>query len=125
MLNTVDAMATIAVLDITAAKKFYEGALGLKAVESQGPTVVTYQSGATRLVVYESQFAGTNKATSVTWIVGKDIDAIVRDLRGKGIAFEHYDFPETKREGDIHIAGSLRLAWLKDPSGNILALIGG
>jgi catechol 2,3-dioxygenase-like lactoylglutathione lyase family enzyme len=125
MLNTIDAVATVAVLDMGAAKRFYEGALGLVAVDTQGPTVTTYQSGNTRLVVYESQFAGTNKSTAVTWIVGTEIDAIVKALRGKGVVFEHYDFPETRREGDIHMAGNLRLAWLKDPSGNILALIGG
>lgn len=124
-LNAYDATATVAVADIGAAKGFYEAMLGLTVVDTQGSTVVTYGSGNARLLVYQSPFAGTNQATAVTWMVGKDIDAIVRSLADRGARFEHYDLPDGRREGDIHIAGNLRMAWLKDPAGNILALIGG
>lgn len=44
-------------------------------------------------------------------------------LREKGVAFEHYDMPNTKRQGDIHTAGPHRVAWFKDPDGNIHALV--
>ena len=44
-------------------------------------------------------------------------------LRAKGVAFEHYDLPETTREGDIHVMGEMRGAWFKDPAGNIIALV--
>ncbi len=54
-----------------------------------------------------------------------EIDAIVGALAAKGVTFEHYDdLPDVRREGDIHLAGPMRLAWLKDPDGNILALGG-
>lgn len=125
MLNAHDAIATLAVTDLAAAKRFYEGTLGLPVIEREGSTVVTYQSGSTRLIVYQSSFAGTNQATAVTWMVGAEVDAVVRSLGAKGVTFEHYDLPDGRREGDIHIAGTLRMAWLKDPAGNILALIGG
>ena len=46
----------------------------------------------------------------------------MRALAAKGVAFEHYDLPHTTREGDVHVAGGIRIAWLKDPDGNILAL---
>ncbi len=72
-----------------------------------------------------SEFAGTNKATAATWIVGKDLDAIVDTLQSRGVTFEHYDFPGTARTGDIHEAGKMRVAWLKDPDGNILSLVNG
>jgi hypothetical protein len=49
----------------------------------------------------------------------------VKGLRERGVAFEHYDMPEMNREGDIHIAGSMKTAWFKDPDGNILCLMGG
>jgi catechol-2,3-dioxygenase len=125
MLNTLDAIATVAVTDINAAKGFYEAMLGLTVVETQGSTVVTYRSGTSRLIVYQSPTAGTNQATAVTWLVGEKLDAIVRSLKDKGARFEHYNLPDARRDGDIHIAGDLRMAWLKDPAGNILALIGG
>ena len=33
--------------------------------------------------------------------------------------------PGTRREGDVHIAGDLRIAWFKDPDGNILNIVSG
>ena len=50
-------------------------------------------------------------------------DAIVEELRAKGVTFEHYDLPEMTREGDVHVMGDLRAVWFKDPDGNILNLI--
>jgi hypothetical protein len=71
-------------------------------------------------VVYESEFAGTNKATSATWGVGDELETIVQTLKKAGVKFEHYDLPGLRREGDIHVAGEFRAAWFKDPDGNIL-----
>jgi catechol 2,3-dioxygenase-like lactoylglutathione lyase family enzyme len=123
MLATKDATATVAVKDIDNARKFYGGTLGLRPVEVPEEEVAAYQAGATRLLVYRSQFAGTNRATSVTWNVGDDVDSIVKDLRSKGVRFERYDFPDTVHEGDVHVMGDMRAAWFKDPEGNIHALV--
>jgi hypothetical protein len=73
--------------------------------------------------VYKSQYAGTNKATAVTWTVGEELDDIVRALKGKGVRFEHYDLPGMTRKGDVHVAGEMKAAWFKDPDGNILSLV--
>jgi catechol 2,3-dioxygenase-like lactoylglutathione lyase family enzyme len=124
MLHNTNVAATIAVKDIQIAKKFYEGTLGLKQVHAEGEAAINYQSGQTTLLVYQSQYAGSNKATAATWDVPKgDLDEIVLSLKGKGVTFEHYDMPGTTRQGDIHEAGDLRVAWFKDPDGNILALV--
>lgn len=122
MLGNTDALATVAVKDLTAAAAFYEGKVGLKKLESEEKEVLLYQSGNTRLLVYQSQFAGTNKATAATWAVD-DVDGQVRELRNKGIVFEHYDFPGVTREGDVHVSGKRRNAWFKDPDGNILSIV--
>jgi hypothetical protein len=53
-----------------------------------------------------------------------DVDATVRDLKDKGVSFEHYNFPGMKLEGDVHVMGGRRTAWFKDPDGNILAIAG-
>ena len=124
MLGDKGAIATVAVKDIKAARRFYEDQLGLKPAMAEDHGVITYKTGGSSLVVYTSQFAGTNKATSVTWSVGGDFDEIVQSLRSKGVSFEHYDgLPEVTREGDVHRTGDLKLAWFKDPDGNIHHLI--
>lgn len=123
MLGNKDAMATIAVKDIAIAKKFYEEKLGLKPLESAQESVLSYQSGKTVMVVYVSQYAGTNRATSATWAVGDDFDSIMQTLKAKGVTFEHYDLPGLVREGDVHVAGTFKGAWFKDPDGNILHIL--
>jgi len=124
MLGHQDAVANLAVKDLQVAKKFYEGTLGLKPVDAEDHELVVYKSGNSTLNVYRSQFAGTNKATAVTWVVG-DVEAEVRALKAKGVAFEHYDLPGMKQQGDIHIGGRRKVAWFKDPDGNILNIVSG
>ncbi|MGZ8287059.1 MAG: VOC family protein [Allosphingosinicella sp.] len=101
---------------------FYGETLGLElAEESDEEGVLVYRTGATRLVVYASQYAGTNRANAIVWGVGGDIDSIVAALESKGASFEHH--PDIGRlEGKFHHAGGMKLAWLKDPDGNILHL---
>ncbi len=123
MLRTKDAAATIAVSDLDRARRFYEGTLGLSAInEDEGG--ILYKSGNSAILVYQSEFAGTNKATAATWAVGGDFDSIVGELGESGTAFEHYDdLPGTTREGDVHVMGDMRAVWFKDPDGNILNLV--
>jgi catechol 2,3-dioxygenase-like lactoylglutathione lyase family enzyme len=122
MLGLADAVATIAVKNLPAAAEFYEKKLGLKKVSSEGDQAFLYQSGSSKVLVYASQFAGTNKATAATWAVD-DVDGAVRELKGKGVTFERYDFPNVSHEGDVHVFGKRRNAWFKDPDGNILAVV--
>jgi catechol-2,3-dioxygenase len=125
MLGAKDAAATIAVRDLKAARKFYEGTLGLKQVDAQEPEAVTYKSGSSSILVYRSQYAGTNKATAATWEVGGDIEKVVQALKAKGVTFEHYDMPGMTLKGDVHVADRMKAAWFKDPDGNIHALVSG
>ncbi len=112
--------ASLAVGDIATARAFYEGVLGLKPLQEL-PDGVVYLSGPSAVLVYESRYAGTNQATAASWAVGEDFDAVVEDLRRKGVTFERYDdLPDTQREGDVHTVGDLKAVWFKDPDGNIL-----
>ena len=122
MLGDHDVAATLAITDIDAARSFYEGTLGLKPV-MEFPDSVVYTAGNSRLMVYRSDFAGTNKATVATWAVGDQLETIVEDLRSNGVSFEHYDLPGTTRDGDIHEMDGMRGVWFKDPDGNIIGLI--
>ena len=125
MLGDKDVIATVAVKDLELARKFYEGKLGLKVKSVEGSEAVTFQSGRSELIVYRSQYAGTNKATALNWRVGEGIEKEVAALREKGVTFEHYDMPGMKLEGDIHVMDHMKVAWFKDPDGNILNLING
>jgi len=125
MLGSKDVMATIAVRDVKVAKKFYEGALGLKLANDEQPEALEYQSGSSKILVYQSRYAGTNKATAATWVIEDGMERVVQALKGKGVTFEHYDMPGMTREGDVHVGGNMKAAWFKDPDGNILALISG
>ena len=87
--------------------------------------MVVYRSGATALNVYRSDYAGTNKATALTWAVGDRIENMVQQLAAKGVKFEQYDMPGMKLEGDVHVGGDMKVAWFKDPDGNILSLASG
>jgi len=125
MLGSSNAAATLAVRDIAIARRFYEGTLGLKQVDAEGEDFVAYRSGDSVLNVYRSQYAGTNQATAVTWVVGDRMDDEVRTLKDKGVSFEHYDMPGMTREGDVYRCGDMRVAWFKDPDGNILNIVSG
>jgi catechol 2,3-dioxygenase-like lactoylglutathione lyase family enzyme len=125
MLGSKDAAANIAVRDLAKARKFYEGTLGLKQLSAEGEEAVTYGSGRSQIIVYHSQYAGTNKATAATWIAGTDLEGIVGALKAKGVKFEHYDMPGMTRTGEIHVAGHIRAAWFRDPDGNILSIMNG
>ena len=120
MLGDKDAAANIAVKNLETAKKFYEDTLGLTQTDAEGQEVIVFKSGHSTVNVYRSQYAGTNQATAVTWMVGEDMESVVQQLKVKGIIFEHYDMPGVTREGDVHIAGDMKVAWFKDPDGNIL-----
>ena len=123
MLGEHEVGATLPVRDLATARSFYEGKLGLKPSMEQPPEAVLYASGRSMVLVYRSEYAGTNQATAATWAVGDDLDSVMDELRSKGVSFEHYDLPETTREGDVHVMGDLRGAWFKDPDGNIIALV--
>jgi len=123
MLGNKDAIATVAVKDLGAAKKFYQETLGLEPVKTDGDEAIFFRSGKSTISVYRSKYAGTNKATVLTWEVD-DVPGVVRALKAKGVAFEHYDMPGLELEGDVHVAGDFRVAWFKDPDGNILSVAG-
>ena len=122
MLKDADVLTMLPVKDLKTAKKFYEEKLELKKIDEEPEGAVTYQSGSGKVTVYVSQFAGTNKGTAAAWNV-KDVERTAKELKDKGITFEQYDnLPGTTRKGDIHFAGDMKLAWFKDPDGNILSI---
>ncbi len=119
MLGNKKAVANVAVKDLDVATKFYKNTLGLTPVHQEEQDVVVFRSGTSEINVYRSDYAGTNKATAVTWTVD-NVNEEVADLKSKGVVFERYDMPGMTREGDVYVAGDMKVAWFKDPDGNIL-----
>ncbi len=119
--------ASIAVSDIQQAIAFYEGKLGLLALES-GPSAhiadgsrVYGSGGGPALNVFQSVTAGKSPATLATWYVD-DIDQIVGELSAAGVEFARYDQFEHDANGITARAGGGRIAWFQDPDGNTFAL---
>jgi catechol 2,3-dioxygenase-like lactoylglutathione lyase family enzyme len=115
--------AQIAVADITRAREFYEGRLGLSLGPDQHEGSVMYIcGGGTSLYVYASPtHAGKATATVARWDVD-DLEKVVDALSARGVTFERYTEPVATDEKGIHDSGYGEVAWFKDPDGNTFAL---
>ena len=72
--------------------------------------------------VYQTEYAGQAGHTIAQWRVD-DVDAEVRDLSSKGVAFEHYDMPGVEWTGDVATIGGMgKAAWFRDSENNILCI---
>jgi catechol 2,3-dioxygenase-like lactoylglutathione lyase family enzyme len=115
-----DLIAFVATGDPARARAFYGGTLGLELVE-QTPFAVVFRAGATMLRVTVVDSVVTAPYTVLGWAVA-DIAARVRELEGRGIAFERYAGMEQDELGVWRSPSGARVAWFKDPDGNTLSL---
>ena len=79
-------------------------------------------AGSSRLTVYRSDVAGTNKPTAATCGVADELDALVGAIRGRGVSFEHDDLPGTDPRSR-HPTSWGRGVWFRDPDGNMIGLL--
>ena len=121
MLEKASAQATIAVSDLDRATKFYGETLGLPLKDERADGV-TSKAGNTWVLVYPSPFAGTSQSTGRAFEVDGDLETAVKELRDGGVTFEEYDLPGLKTKNGIAEIGGVKVAWFKDPDGNILAV---
>jgi catechol 2,3-dioxygenase-like lactoylglutathione lyase family enzyme len=116
----------VAVSDLSRAKSFYEGKLGLKGEAAPEEGAIIYQCAeGSGLYVYEQpQTAGKGAHTLAAWTV-PNLEQVVDELTANGVEFEHYDDPfKTDAKGIFDMEGN-KAAWFKDPDGNIFGLNGG
>lgn len=121
MLSQSQIIAYVPVSDLPRARKFYEGQLGFRPLDTNEEGVMYESAKGSRFFTYKSAGAGTNKASTAYWEVS-DLDAEMADLRKRGIVFEEYDSPGFKTVNGVATGGGVRSAWFKDTEGNILAL---
>ena len=120
MLGDHDPIATLAVKDLDRAREFYEGVLGL-APRREVPEGVLYAAGSSAFLVYPSSFAGTNRATAMSFQVPPaDFDGEVAALREKDVAFQTFEAEGLSWVDGVASFGEFRSAWFADPDGNIL-----
>jgi catechol 2,3-dioxygenase-like lactoylglutathione lyase family enzyme len=118
--------ANVPVSNLEEAVSFYGEKLGLSLFERGEGEPYARFAGAdeTKLGVYESKTAGQSKHTLASFVVD-DVRSVVDELKAKGVTFEEYDMPGMKTEDGVASMGDTRAAWLKDPDGNILEIVGG
>ncbi|MGC5168412.1 VOC family protein [Luteimicrobium sp. DT211] len=120
MLTDHTAIPVLAVTDLDRARTFYEGTLGFPAPQT-GPDGVVYRTPSGGFLVYPSSFAGTNKATAISFQLPLDaFDAEVASLRSSGVELLTFDIPDGTWEDGVLVDGDARAAWFADPDGNIL-----
>ncbi len=123
MFQPVSSFSGFSVTDAEAAKQFYTEALGLKLVDETMGLRFELPGGAT---VFAYPKADHTPATfTILNFVVDDIDAAVAALGEKGVVFEQYENMTDEKgiaRGISHNQGP-DIAWFKDPSGNILAVL--
>jgi predicted enzyme related to lactoylglutathione lyase len=108
--------------DVARARKFYEKQLGFKPGKEIGGGVSYECANGTSFFLYPSAGAGTNKASTLFWVVA-DVEKEVAELRERGVKFEEYDMPGIKTvNGIVKTPEGGRAAWFKDTEGNIMAI---
>ncbi len=123
MLTTGTVTANIPAADLERARGFYADKLGLEPSQQMAGVMLMYRTdGGSTFTVYQTEFAGQAGHTIAQWHVA-DVDAEVKDLQSRGVAFEHYDMPGVEWNGDVASMGEMgKAAWFKDSENNILCI---
>jgi catechol 2,3-dioxygenase-like lactoylglutathione lyase family enzyme len=106
--------------DAERTKGFFEEKLGLKFVSGDKFALVFESNGSQLRVVRVGEFQPL-PFTILGWEV-EDIAASVRELSGAGVSFERYTFIQQNELGIWDAPGGARVAWFKDPDGNVLSI---
>lgn len=120
MLENCQLTAFVATADPDKARDFYENTLGLKLVSDEEYAIVFDANGTTLRVQKSGPFT-PHPFTSLGWHV-PDIEAAMSELRAKGVTFEQYPWMPEGSNGIMTFPGGAKVAWFKDPDGNLLSL---
>jgi catechol 2,3-dioxygenase-like lactoylglutathione lyase family enzyme len=123
MLGSADLIAFVPTRDPEAARKFYETTLGLEFISADPFALVFNAHGTTLRIANVSQVKDFRPAsfTTVGWRVTNVSDS-VGDLQKKGVRFERFPGMDQDAQGIWKSPGGARVAWFKDPDGNILSI---
>ena len=120
MLGSTNIIAFVPIKDSQKSRAFYEGILGLRFVKDDGFALVLDANGIMVRVVKMKDFTPA-QFTVLGWEVS-DIENVVRELSKKGVQFEIFGFFKQDNLGIWTAPGGDRVAWFKDPDGNLLSV---
>jgi Glyoxalase/Bleomycin resistance protein/Dioxygenase superfamily len=106
--------------DYDKARAFYESNLGFEFV-SLDQFALVMQAGKSMIRISKVPTFMPLQSTVLGWQVD-DIEAIVDWLTKRGVLFEKYPFVEDKERGIWTAPGGTKVAWFKDPDGNVLSV---
>jgi catechol 2,3-dioxygenase-like lactoylglutathione lyase family enzyme len=128
VLKDSDVSTRLPAQDLARARAFYADKLGLEPVEER-PDGLRYQCGSGRFSLFASTGTASGTHTQMAWEVD-DLQAVVAELRRRGVVFEEVDAPGLRTvdgiaeiEGNYPSAGvGERAAWFRDSEGNLLGI---
>lgn len=120
MLSSAEIVAFVPTRDSGEARKFYEQTLGLRCVSQDGIALVMDCNGIMLRVVKAPPFT-PHPFTVLGWEVER-IEEEIRALQAKGVKFERFPGMEQDKLGVWTAPGGSKVAWFKDPDGNVLSL---
>lgn len=123
MLSDVPLYATIPVKDLKESMDFYGKTLGMDLIE-HSHMEAWYRTGTTQFAIYQSGIAGSSKKVpAAIWLVDKP-ELLIKTLEKRGVVFETENFLgyDLKSRGKMFTTKGYRVAWFKDPSGNIISI---
>ncbi|HUA14887.1 MAG TPA: VOC family protein [Verrucomicrobiae bacterium] len=120
MLGSTDLVAFVPITDAEKARSFYEGMLGLRFVKDDGFALVFNANG---IMVRMAKMKEVTPAqfTILGWQVS-GIENVVRALAAKGVKCEIFGFFKQDELGIWTAPTGDKVAWFKDPDGNILSV---
>ncbi len=114
--------ATLPVFDLERARRWYADKLDLRPTQEMEGQGLVYELGGGAILLYPSEYAGTNKATAAGFEVG-DFDAAIRMLRDRDVPLLEFDYGEMATvDGVMTMPDGRRGAWFEDSEGNTLAV---
>lgn len=120
MLGSTNIVAFVPTRDADKARSFYEGLLGLRFAKDDGFAMVLDANGIMIRVARVKDFAPV-QFTILGWQVSQ-IENVVQDLQKKGVHIEMFGFFKQDELGIWTAPTGDKVAWFKDPDGNILSL---
>jgi catechol 2,3-dioxygenase-like lactoylglutathione lyase family enzyme len=120
MLSSSKLIGFVPTKDSRKARAFYEGKLGFQFV-SDDQFALVMRAGETNIRIAKAQDFSPAPYTVMGWEV-LDIEAIVRWLTQRGVAFEKYPFVQDQELGIWTAPGGDKVAWFKDADGNVLSV---
>jgi catechol 2,3-dioxygenase-like lactoylglutathione lyase family enzyme len=119
MLGSINIVAFVTTKDTEKARAFYEGVLGLRFVKDDGFAMVMDANGI-MVRVAKAEFTPA-PFTILGWQVA-DIEGVAAGLQQKGVQFERFGFFQQDALGIWTAPTGDKVAWFKDPDGNILSV---